>query len=293
MFQQARRDRLGRHLTVVPKHGMSGKRYESVRPGWSRELLEEPMADMSGFWKAWAPYWRENENRYLDATTVRRLEPNIVSPVLIVGAGQGLLVAQLRKDGFQVDGLDSEPAMVAYAKKRRGIDLIHADGRNTPFSDESYATVVISTGVIDFIDDKEAIRSILKEAIRVVHRSGKVLIAFHKMREDVALALADVGCFTEDSRHYRMRTMVNTAFESPKFFVMTMRADIGLWRALLALLKLQFLPRKQIEALAHATPDLAPYRTPAQIRQLFDEIGTKVKEFHVFETCTVVEVAKF
>jgi ubiquinone/menaquinone biosynthesis C-methylase UbiE len=245
---------------------------------------------MSAWWKAWAPYWRDIENTYLDVATIRRLEPEIRSPVLLVGAGQGLLVERLRKDGFCADGIDSEPEMIVHARRRRRLEFIEADARAMPFADESYATAIVATGVVDFLDDNRTIRSILAEAVRVTRHSGDVFIAFHKMRERVESVLRQLGMFVEDGRYYYMRRILRAEFESPRLLVRLAKADRGILFALLALLKMQFLARRRKDTLTAAAPELAPYRREDEVRQLFDVLGVALHRVYTFETCTIVQL---
>jgi SAM-dependent methyltransferase len=245
---------------------------------------------MSACWKAWAPYWRDIENTYLDVPTIRRLEPEIRSPVLLIGAGQGLLVERLRKDGFRADGIDSEPDMIVYARRRRRLELVEADARAMPFADESYATAIVATGVVDFLDDNRTICSILAEAVRVTRRSGDVFIAFHKMRERVESVLDQLGMFVGDRRYYYMRRILRAEFESPRLLVRLAQADRGTLFALLTLVKLQFLSRRLKDALTAAAPELAPYRREDDVRRLFDVLGVVLHRLYTFETCTIVQL---
>ena len=87
------------------------------------------MSDKLFFWEAMAPYLSYIEDNHLDLDSINRLSDVISEPVLIIGAGQGLLVEELKNKGFKVDGIDAEPEMVAYAKKRRNLDLILANGK--------------------------------------------------------------------------------------------------------------------------------------------------------------------
>jgi len=69
----------------------------------------------------------------------------------------------LRKKGLHVDGVDSSSEMVRLAEQLRGIKLVHTDGSSLPFADENYATTIIPTGVVDFLDDeKQSFRSLTK-----------------------------------------------------------------------------------------------------------------------------------
>jgi 2-polyprenyl-3-methyl-5-hydroxy-6-metoxy-1,4-benzoquinol methylase len=71
------------------------------------------------FWDALAPHHSAIENSYFDLPSVRRIVHDVRSPVLIVGAGQGLIVEELQKRGFQCDGVDLSLEMIRYARIRR------------------------------------------------------------------------------------------------------------------------------------------------------------------------------
>lgn len=76
------------------------------------------------FWDALAPHHCSVENNYLDLPSLRGIIRDIHQPVLVVGAGQGLIVAELRKNGFRSDGVDSSSEMIRYAKTRRGLKFV-------------------------------------------------------------------------------------------------------------------------------------------------------------------------
>ena len=79
-----------------------------------------------------APQHGAVEDNLFDRRSVRALAPEITEPVLVVGAGQGLIVAEIQKWGLQCDGVDFSSEMVRQAKLRRGLDLIQADARAMP-----------------------------------------------------------------------------------------------------------------------------------------------------------------
>lgn len=112
------------------------------------------------FWDALAPYHAGLEDNYLNRASIRHLVHELSEPVLVVGAGQGLIVAEIKRRGLHCDGLDLSAEMIRFARARRGLRFIQADASAIPFSDGSYATLFYATGVIDFISDEEAIRSI-------------------------------------------------------------------------------------------------------------------------------------
>jgi 2-polyprenyl-3-methyl-5-hydroxy-6-metoxy-1,4-benzoquinol methylase len=86
----------------------------------------------SKFWDALAAHHAAIEDNHLDVPSLRRIMGDVRSPVLVVGAGQGLLVAELQSKGFQCDGVDFSSEMIRHAKSRRGLDLIPAAATALP-----------------------------------------------------------------------------------------------------------------------------------------------------------------
>ena len=76
------------------------------------------MTRASGYWDALAPHHSSLENNYFDLPSLRRIVHDIHQPVLVVGAGHGLIVAELRKRGLRADGVDLSSEMIRYAKTR-------------------------------------------------------------------------------------------------------------------------------------------------------------------------------
>src|ERR1043166_10290651 len=110
------------------------------------------------FWNALAQFHAEVEDSNFDRASVRRLLPEIESPVLVVGAGQGLIVAELRKHGYECAGVDLSPEMIRHAQLRRGLALVQADAKALPFPAASYQTIIYATGVVDFTADRKSTR---------------------------------------------------------------------------------------------------------------------------------------
>src|SRR5688572_15098307 len=145
------------------------------------------------FWEALAQYHSRIENSYLNLPAIRHIVRRIESPVLVVGAGQGLIVAELQKRGLQCDGVDLSPEMIRYAKVRRGLDLVEADARTMPFEKGAYKTILYATGVVDFMSDEEAILEIMNEGKRIADSSGSILVAFYRMSGTSEKFLARLG----------------------------------------------------------------------------------------------------
>src|SRR5215470_20384594 len=99
------------------------------------------MSHCSDFWNVLAQFHAEVEDSNFNLASVRRLRPEIESPVLVVGAGHGLIVAELRKHGYECEGVDLSPEMIRQAKLRRGLALVQADAKAMPFPAASYQTI--------------------------------------------------------------------------------------------------------------------------------------------------------
>ena len=76
------------------------------------------------YWDTLAPHHRRIENSYLNLLSVRLLLGDIHQPALVVGAGQGLIVEELRRQGLRCDGVDLSAKMIENARLRRGLTLV-------------------------------------------------------------------------------------------------------------------------------------------------------------------------
>lgn len=273
------------------------------------------MAEMESFWRTWAPYWSYQEDFALDIEGINKLTTAVVGPVLIIGAGQGLLVEQLQKKGFKVDGVDLEPNMIMYAKKRRGLNLIQANAKNMPFSDKSYKTSIIATGVVDFLDDEEQIKLIINEALRVTDDSGKVFVTFYKYHPKVEKLLRYVGGITDKGLLHFKKTyeMTKLSFDSPIEFFRAVKneANVSFFRSFLILIKtVMLLPKKEKrqrkkmsklwkqatneldnpELLIECAPEFVPYRNEENIRNLFKNLNIPIRHMFIYDSCMVVQL---
>jgi hypothetical protein len=266
------------------------------------------MSDKLRFWESWSPYWSYIEDNYLDLDSIDRLASMINDPALVIGAGQGILVEALRNKGLTVDGIDAEPEMVAYAARRRNLDIILANGRKMPVDDNTYQTSVIATGVIDFLDDEEQIRSILNEAVRVTEDNGKVFIAFYRLQTQAEELMRYVGLLTDDSR-WHIRGMFELFRLKPIDLVKAVakEANVSFVSAFFKLLKLRMrMPRKENEAIKRWTemweridnprqliasvPDSLPCRNEESIRTLFNNLDIPIKEMFQSTSCLTVQI---
>jgi ubiquinone/menaquinone biosynthesis C-methylase UbiE len=261
----------------------------------------------SQFWDALAPQHAAIEDNYLDRESVRRILQEIESPVLVVGAGQGLIVEELQRKGFQCDGVDLSSEMVKYAKLRRGTTLVHADAKAMPFAERTYGAVIYATGVIDFTGDEEAIRMMLKEGRRVVKDAGKIFVAFYRVSAVLESFMSRVGLLSNSEIALRQSLELYLLNPAQMIKWVAKRAGLGYFHAVTVMLRMSALCTRQERrmtfkmqqvfremsdprALINAAPEKQPYRNEGEIRNLFKGLGTPVKQLRAFRSCYMVEI---
>ncbi len=95
------------------------------------------------------------------------LEPEAGARILDVGCGTGYFTRRLAAEGYEVTGLDPDPAMLACARTHGGREnYVLGDGRTLPFSDGEF-DYCVSIAALCFIADEGAA---LAEMARVCRR---------------------------------------------------------------------------------------------------------------------------
>ncbi|MBE0544790.1 MAG: class I SAM-dependent methyltransferase [Verrucomicrobia bacterium] len=264
------------------------------------------MKPSSDFWDALAPFHSAIENNYFDLPSLHHIRSELREPVLVVGAGQGLIVAELQSKGFQCDGVDFSAEMVRRARSRRGINLIQADASAMPLGDATYETIIYATGVIDFNSDENAIRCILREGQRVVKPGGKIFVAFYRFSPALEGFLTKLGLLS-DSVVLHRRSLETYLLTSPQMFRWVMNnsgtgwlgaaalmfrlAAFGTIREKATTLKMQRIVRKMKDpkAFIQAASETQPYRNEAGIRRLFDRLNIPIQELRTLATCWIAQ----
>lgn len=265
------------------------------------------MTGSSEFWDALAPYHSFIEDDYFDLSSLGLILHDIRQPVLVVGAGQGLIVEELRKNGFQTDGIDFSPEMIRYAKTRRGLELIQADAREMPFKDGTYQTIIYTTGVIDFIGDEEDTRLIMSEARRMVDRSGDIFVAFYRFSRTTEDFLTRLGILKDSVLYVRESLRIHQLNPVRAIVWVAEKAGIGSFPAAILLLRSWFLsPTREKQSafnmrrifrrmdnpssLIDAAPERQPYRNEPQIIDLFNRLAIPIKTVVASESCYTVRI---
>jgi ubiquinone/menaquinone biosynthesis C-methylase UbiE len=264
-------------------------------------------ASGSGFWDSLAPHHALIEDNYLDLASIRRMLPELVQAVLVVGAGQGLIVEELRKQGLQCEGVDYSPEMVRYARIRRGLLLIQADARATPFNDGTYRTVIYATGVIDFMADEQGIRSIIHEGRRIVNPSGKIFVAFYRLSRAQEEFLTRLGLLRQNVLSNRECLELYLLNPVQMLGWVAKKAHVGYCRAAALVLRMaassslkekittfqmQKIFRKMglPQSLIGAAQEQIPYRNEPEIQNLFKRLEIPIEQFRTLRSCFIVEI---
>ena len=261
----------------------------------------------SNFWDALAPHHELLEDNYFDVPSVRLLLDRIEEPVLVVGAGQGLIVAELRTRGFSCEGIDLSREMIRYARARRGIALIEADARSLPFAPGTYRTILYATGVLDFMTDQEEIRIILKEGQRILNGAGTMFAAFYRLSDAQVKFMERVGLLA--NHLVCQRESLELYQQSPREMVgwVARRAGVSAIRAMTMLVNITVRSRPRdirttfrlqrifrdpdaARALLNAAAPHQPYRDETEIRKLFERLAIPIKQLQVSPSCFIGEL---
>lgn len=275
------------------------------------------MSEMSNWWSTWAPIWEHMEEQYLGTNITNSFIKEISSPVLIIGAGQGLIVKHLRDQGYLVDGIDLEKEMIKIAKKRHSIDIIHADARNLPFNDKSYKTVIIASGVVDYISDKKLIKKIINEALRVTTPHGNLIIAFYKLNKVLEKIYKKIGVIDRNKELHNKRMFIIDKLSRqdpllcihpimewtgkkylPTIFYWTkigitfpkeLKEERNKVERLFEIAKEKNI---DIEKLKNSVPESVPYRDLADVKSLFNDLEFIYNDILEYNDCIVTKFYK-
>ncbi|TFH42900.1 MAG: class I SAM-dependent methyltransferase [Chrysiogenales bacterium] len=269
------------------------------------------------WWSTWAPLWDHIEDRHFSTRVTESLIDQITSDVLVIGAGQGIIVRHLAGRGFKAVGLDINLRMVRIAKEKYGIDIVQGDAGDLPFENDSFNTVIISSGVVDYGADEDAIARFIGEARRVCCPGGTVFIAFYKIIGRIEKIYRKIGIIDSDDVYHMKRIFeINEIAEKfpplcavpNKKWTGKSMARVNFEWAMVGLTQpKEFrIERKWINRLfrdgemiglskkdlVDSVPDSLPYRTRLQIEELLARIYVEYREIRDFDDCTVVLCGK-
>jgi SAM-dependent methyltransferase len=233
--------------------------------------------------------------------------PEVHEPVLVVGAGQGLIVAELQKRGQQCDGVDFSTEMIRYARMRRGLSLIQADAKAMPLKNGSYRTVILATGVVDFISDEAEVKTIMAEAARIVSRAGDIFVAFYQSSPAVEELLTALGLLHNHVLLQREALQINRLNSRQMLDWVAERAGVSHLRAAVLLLRMMlfstlrekrtaiemkriFRKMPDVSLFIESAPAKLPYRNEAEIRNLFGRLDLPIEPLLTLRSCILARI---
>lgn len=265
------------------------------------------MPEATRFWDALAAHHAAIEDNYLDLASLRCIIDDVRPPVLVVGAGQGLLVAELQAKGLQCDGVDFSSEMIRHAKRRRRLDIVQADAAALPLGNAAYETIIYATGVIDFNSDENAILKMLSEGQRVVKPGGKIFVAFYRFSPALEDFLTRVRLLRDSVVLHRqsLETYLMTGPQMLRWVMQSADTDwlgatglmfrlaaFGTLREKTTTLKMQRIIQKMANAqdFIQAAAETQPYRNETEIRKLFSRLNIPIREFRSLATCWIAQI---
>ncbi|MXW65884.1 MAG: methyltransferase domain-containing protein [Gemmatimonadales bacterium] len=269
---------------------------------------ESAPRNASNYWDTLAPHHWRIEDNYLDVSSLRRILGDIREPVLIIGAGQGLIVEELRRQGLRCDGIDLSARMLEYARSRRGLTLVRANATSMPFVDGSYETIILATGVIDFMADLQDIETVMREATRIVSGTGNVIVAFYRFSAAQERFLTSLGFLREDTLHMRSALALHRLGFGAMVAWVAKMARISTFQAVLLCIGTGLGSTKQERAIAlamrrliaqsgdpeafiEAAPETQPYRDKSAIAHLLDSLSIRIDDWQASSSCHLVRVS--
>lgn len=129
------------------------------------------------FWDSQAGDWDDGRaDRGLQPRHIERLAPWLACPVLLVGAGRGLMLEALRADGYAATGVDWSANMVAEAQSEGIAGLGHGDACRLPHDSGSQASVIFSTGTLLPTHAQDRLSAYLGGAWRILAPGGHLIL---------------------------------------------------------------------------------------------------------------------
>ena len=265
--------------------------------------------DTAAYWDTLAPHHWRLENNYLNVPSVRLILGDIRPPVMVVGSGQGLIVEELRRQGLRCDGIDLSAEMMEYARLRRGLTLVRANAAAMPFADGTYETVIVATGVIDFMADAQQIETILREANRIVSGTGNVFVAFYRYSAAQQRFLTSLGLLRDGTLHMRSAMVLSRLGFGALVAWVAKTAGISTFQAVLLCISTALGSTKRERAVASRfggcslrpgipTPSSKRRRrrsrtaTRTAIGRLFDSLSMRIEDWQTSSSCHLVRVSR-
>lgn len=123
-------------------------------------------------WSQMALVWECFEHEGLSSEVLSEARFDFNDPILLCGAGAGLLCQFFEKRGFLTTSIDQSCEMVEKARQR-GFSVLRRDLANTRMPRDSFYSIVMSTGILDSRNIRqEFLQEITEEVNRLLKING-------------------------------------------------------------------------------------------------------------------------
>jgi SAM-dependent methyltransferase len=152
-------------------------------------------------WDILSAVWECFENEGLAPDILDASGFNFKAPILLCGAGAGLLCPFFSSMTDQFVAIDQSPMMVRKASAR-GFEIREADIKRTQLDSSSFKSVVVSTGIIDarnmdvcFFDE------VVSECKRLLMKGGCLYLFYFCENSDLEYVMKELGLIGIPSNH--------------------------------------------------------------------------------------------
>lgn len=123
--------------------------------------------------------WDHFEQDGLNDAVILRFMSSIVSPVLVVGSGQGLVSRVLLDAGHQVHSIDCLESMALLAVQRHSVETEVVDLLDLDATD-AYNTIIVNTGVLYPSFVRKHLREFVSKINEALRDKGVIVLSFFR-----------------------------------------------------------------------------------------------------------------
>lgn len=187
--------------------------------------------------------------------------------------------------------------------------MFRANASEMPFLDGAYETVILATGVVDFVADLREIDAVMREANRIVSGTGTVFVAFYRFSAAQKRFLTALGLLGDDTLRVRSALVLHRLGFGALLARVAESAKISALKAALLCISTGLRSTKQERAMAlalrrvlaqsgdpdafiEAAPESQPYRDKSTIGRLLDSLSMQIEDWQVSSSCYLVRVSR-
>jgi 2-polyprenyl-3-methyl-5-hydroxy-6-metoxy-1,4-benzoquinol methylase len=159
-------------------------------PGYDR-LARGPLWTLAGTALSWMPGWKERA--VLGTMCLNGRKGKLID----VGCGDGGFLSLMRDAGWEVAGIEPDPAAASFAQQTRSVPVVAANLADAQLDDESVDAVALSH-VIEHAADPVGL---LRECRRILKPQGKLIVVTPNLASQGHHAFREAWVHLDPPRH--------------------------------------------------------------------------------------------